>query len=110
MESLFQKGIMVGLGLLGMTKDKVEELVDDLSKRGEMTRAEARKVVNELMNKAEHRSEEMKKWIDVRIDEAMDRFRPKVLDRVEDLEKQVADLQKEVKKLHKAQQSTRDQA
>jgi polyhydroxyalkanoate synthesis regulator phasin len=110
MESLFQKGIMVGLGLLGMTKDKVEELVDDLSKRGEMTRAEARKVVNELMNKAEHRSEEMKKWIDVRIDEAMDRFRPKVLDRVEDLEKKVADLQKEVKKLHKAQQSTRDQA
>ena len=98
MESIFQKGVMVGPGILGMTKDKVEEMVDDLSKRGEMTRAEARKVVNELMNKAEHRSEEMKKWIDERIDEAMDRFRPKVLDRVDDLEKQVTDLKKEGKK------------
>ena len=38
MDSLFKKGIYAGLGLLSVTKDKMEEWVDDMAKKGEMSK------------------------------------------------------------------------
>jgi polyhydroxyalkanoate synthesis regulator phasin len=53
MEDLFKKTISFGLGLFDYTKEKVEHLVDELVKRGELTKQESTQAVEELWKKAE---------------------------------------------------------
>jgi polyhydroxyalkanoate synthesis regulator phasin len=53
MEDLFKKTISFGLGLFDYTKEKVEHLVDELVKRGELTKQESTQAVEELWEKAE---------------------------------------------------------
>ncbi len=112
MESVFRKGVLVGLGLLSMTRERVEEMIDDLAEKGEISKDEQSRMVREFMDKAEAKSQETQKWIDERIKEAMDRFRPKELEKIENidkkcdqLEQQVVSLQKEVAKLKSTQKT-----
>ena len=53
MEDLFKKTISFGLGLFDYTKEKVEHLVDEMVKRGELTKQESTQAVEELWEKAE---------------------------------------------------------
>jgi polyhydroxyalkanoate synthesis regulator phasin len=53
MEDLFKKTISFGIGLFDYTKEKVEHLVDELVKRGELTKQESTQAVEELWEKAE---------------------------------------------------------
>jgi polyhydroxyalkanoate synthesis regulator phasin len=53
MEDLFKKTIRFGLGLFDYTKEKVEHLVDEMVKRGELTKQESTQAVEELWEKAE---------------------------------------------------------
>jgi polyhydroxyalkanoate synthesis regulator phasin len=53
MDDLFKKSINFGLGLFDYTKEKVEHLVDELVKRGELTKQESTQAVQELWEKAE---------------------------------------------------------
>lgn len=46
-EELFYAGV----GAVALTKDRADELVDELTRRGRMSRAEARDTVNDLTNR-----------------------------------------------------------
>ncbi|MFH1007668.1 MAG: phasin family protein [Candidatus Latescibacterota bacterium] len=59
MSNLIQKALFAGLGALALTKDKAEELVDDLIKRGEVASEERSRIVHDLLGKAE---ETKKEW------------------------------------------------
>jgi polyhydroxyalkanoate synthesis regulator phasin len=53
MEDLFHKTISFGLGLFDYTKEKVENLVDEMVKRGELSKQESTQAVEELWQRAE---------------------------------------------------------
>jgi polyhydroxyalkanoate synthesis regulator phasin len=53
MEDLFKKTISFGIGLFDYTKEKVENLVDELVKRGEVSQQDGPQAVEELWEKAE---------------------------------------------------------
>lgn len=53
MEDFFKKTMQFGLGLFDYTKEKIETLVDEMVKRGELTKQESAKAVEELWEKAE---------------------------------------------------------
>jgi polyhydroxyalkanoate synthesis regulator phasin len=53
MEDLFKKTISFGIGLFDYTKEKVENLVDEMVKRGELSKQESSQAVEELWEKAE---------------------------------------------------------
>ncbi|MGQ9921501.1 MAG: phasin family protein [Desulfobacca sp.] len=52
MDDLWQKTIHFGLGLFDYTKEKVESLVEEMVKRGELSRQESAQAVEELWDKA----------------------------------------------------------
>ncbi len=51
--------MLLGLGLISLTKEKAEEIVDDLIKRGEVSREERFKTVDKLLREAEKKEEEL---------------------------------------------------
>jgi len=53
MKDLVNRAISLGLGVVVESKEQIEKVVDDLVKKGEMSRAESSSVVNELVAKGE---------------------------------------------------------
>ena len=60
MEDLFKKTVSFGIGLFDYTKEKVEKLVDEMVKRGEVNKQDSTKTVEELWEKA--RQEQSDFW------------------------------------------------
>jgi len=56
---IIRKAMLLGLGVLSLTKEKAEEMVDELIKRGEVSREEKFKMVDKLLKEAEKQEEEL---------------------------------------------------
>ena len=54
-----KKAMLLGLGLISLTKEKAEEIVDDLIKRGEVSREARCKMVDKLLRESEKKEEEL---------------------------------------------------
>lgn len=52
MVDLLKKVILAGLGAFAITKEKAEEIVDELIKKGELTEDKRLKTVQDLLDKA----------------------------------------------------------
>lgn len=52
MDDFLKKTIHFGLGVFDYTKEKIENLVEEMVKRGELTRQESSQAVEELWEKA----------------------------------------------------------
>jgi len=59
MMDIIKKAMLLGLGFFSLTKEKAEEFVDDLVKRGEVSREEKFKIVDKLLKEAETQKEEL---------------------------------------------------
>ena len=57
MEDLWRKAKHFGLGVLDFTREKVEALVDEMVKRGELTEQDTTKAVTEIMERANSEQE-----------------------------------------------------
>jgi polyhydroxyalkanoate synthesis regulator phasin len=55
---ILRKTMLLGLGLISLTKEKAESMVDDLVKRGEVTSEDKFKAVDSLLKEAEKQEEE----------------------------------------------------
>jgi polyhydroxyalkanoate synthesis regulator phasin len=56
---IIKKAMLLGLGVVSLTKEKAEEFVDDLIKRGEVSKEEKFKIVEELLKEAEQQKKEL---------------------------------------------------
>ncbi len=68
MEDFLKKTLNFGLGLFDYTKEKVENLVEEMVKRGELSKQESSQAVEELWQRAEKEQaffwEKVKDFID----------------------------------------------
>ena len=55
----FMKALYAGLGALSLTKDKAEEFVEELVKRGEMSQNEGAALADGLLKEAERQQKEL---------------------------------------------------
>lgn len=60
MSDLFKKAISLGVGLTVVSKEKVEKVVDDLVKRGELAPNESKDLVNSLIERGEEEQTQIK--------------------------------------------------
>jgi polyhydroxyalkanoate synthesis regulator phasin len=61
--NIIRNAVLLGLGVISLTKDKAEELVDDLIKRGEVASGEKFKAVDHLLKEAENQEKEIERKI-----------------------------------------------
>ncbi|HBL37266.1 MAG TPA: hypothetical protein DD734_04215 [Firmicutes bacterium] len=74
MKGLLEKSLLLGLGTFSMTRDKAEVFLRDLEERGEVTAAEGKKLLNELMEKGEQEKVVLQDTIQHSVNEIMKGF------------------------------------
>jgi polyhydroxyalkanoate synthesis regulator phasin len=68
MAGLIERSLLLGLGVLTLTRDKVNQLVDKLVEEGEVKAEEAPSVVDRLVARGEAEREEMRRLIREELD------------------------------------------
>jgi len=72
MKNLFEKGFLVGIGLLSMTREKAQEVIDELSHEGELQKNEVKQWVDELSERGEEERQALRKLIREEMKKVMD--------------------------------------
>lgn len=71
MKDMIDRAISLGMGLAVASKEQVEKLVDELVKKGEMSRNESSAFVDEMVKKGEEARHNVEALIQERIQQAL---------------------------------------
>jgi polyhydroxyalkanoate synthesis regulator phasin len=71
MLDLLRKGILIGIGMASLTKDRAEELIEKMVMESKLTEEEGRKVVKELLEKSEEARKEFQDQVGKRVRETL---------------------------------------
>lgn len=63
MTTLLEKGFLAGIGLLSMTREKAQKLIDELSHEGEVQKNEVKDWVDKLSDRGEEERQALRKLI-----------------------------------------------
>ncbi|MEE4165214.1 MAG: hypothetical protein V2I35_04385 [Desulfocapsaceae bacterium] len=64
MIDLVKKAMFTGIGVMSLTKEKVEELAAEFVEKGKLSEQEGKKLVDEMMKRSEESKDEVKKQIE----------------------------------------------
>ena len=96
MEELWRKAKLFGMGVLDFTKEKVDAMVEDMVKRGEISESETPQAVAELMEKAKSEQEAFMDKLQAVVEKVVSGSGLARATDLEALEKRVADLEKKL--------------
>lgn len=103
--SVIKNIMLFGWGVASLTREKVEDAVEDLIKRGEIASADRAKAIDELQQKAQAAAAEIRKIVDERVEAVGKKLR-----RDEDmkrLEAEVAELRAKLESLERAKKAAK---
>jgi polyhydroxyalkanoate synthesis regulator phasin len=72
MTSLFEKGFLVGMGLLSMTREKAQQVIEELSHEGEVQKGEMKQWVDQLSDRGEEERLALRKLIRDEVKKVLD--------------------------------------
>ena len=72
MTSLLEKGFLAGIGLLSMTREKAQKIVEELTHEGELQRGEAKEWIDQLSDRGEEERQALRKLIRDEIKKVLD--------------------------------------
>jgi polyhydroxyalkanoate synthesis repressor PhaR len=97
-----KKLMLAAIGAVHLSKERMEELMDELVKKGEMTSGEKAEALKKMADKFESSTEKVKKAVEEQVDSAMHKFN--ILVKIDELAKKVDKLASDVAEI-KAKQS-----
>ena len=92
MFDLFKKGVLMGLGAITITKEKVEEVVDELIKKGELSKDERSKAIQDMLKKAEDQEKILIDKVSAEVNKAIVKLGIPTKKDIERLEKKIDEL------------------
>jgi polyhydroxyalkanoate synthesis regulator phasin len=95
MAGLIEKGLLAGLGVLTLTRDKVVQFVDKLVEEGEVRPEEAPGVVDRLVARGEEERGELRKLVR----QELDRLTPVSRQDIEELNRKMDELAAQIEEL-----------
>jgi polyhydroxyalkanoate synthesis regulator phasin len=93
MIDLVKKAMFAGVGAAVVTKDKVEESVQELVQKGKISSEEAQKLSERIVEKGEKETEEARQEASKLFTDFLNRAQVATQDQIEALEKRVRDLE-----------------
>ena len=63
MTTLLEKGFLAGIGLLSMTREKAQKVMEELSHEGELQKGEVKQWVDKLSDRGEEERQALRKLI-----------------------------------------------
>ena len=97
MDQLLRKLILSGIGIFALTQEKIEELVEELAKKGEIAWGEKEDLLRELIEKGKEQKTEMERKIGEKVEEILSRINIASKDDIKRLEKKIDELGKKRK-------------
>jgi polyhydroxyalkanoate synthesis regulator phasin len=72
MQTLFERSFLVGIGLLSMTRDKAQKIVDELTLRGEVEKDEAKGWIEKLTQRGEEERQSLRRLVHDEVKNVLD--------------------------------------
>jgi polyhydroxyalkanoate synthesis regulator phasin len=72
MRTLFERSVLAGIGLLSMTYEKAQKIVDELIQRGEVQKDEAKDWVESLVQRGDEERQSLRKLIHDEVKSTLD--------------------------------------
>lgn len=98
MIDLLKKGILTGIGIGLMTKEKVKEFAKKTANEANMTEEEARKLADELLKQSDDTKQQIEKKINDEVNKVVDRLGVATLEDLKKIQKQLDELQSSLNK------------
>lgn len=96
MKDIIEKTINLGIGIATTTKEKVESRVDELIRKGQLTKENRAKAVNELLDTVEKKEKEFEEKASAAINETINNFGLATKKEVNNLKETISDMQKKI--------------
>jgi|LZCG01.1.fsa_nt_gb polyhydroxyalkanoate synthesis regulator phasin len=74
MLDLVRKGVLTGIGLASLTKDKVEELAEKIIEETKLSEEEGRKLVEDLLKQSEEARKNLEEEVKKTVGEAVEKL------------------------------------
>ncbi|MCK8815973.1 hypothetical protein MWH28_01160 [Natroniella sulfidigena] len=107
MIKLFKETMVTGLGALLFTKEKVEDMVQELIDEGAVNREEAEQLVDEMISKAQQQKKEMREKISLEVERKLARTGFAKKEEVEALRKKIEHLELHIQALEEEIKATK---
>jgi len=101
MFKLGRKMFLGGLGLASLTKERANEIAQELIKKGELSQSESKEFVIDIMDKAEKEKDRLIEKIKPEIDKSLEKMNFASKKCVDDLEKKIDELGNKIDQLSK---------
>lgn len=101
MFDVMKKGMLAGIGLALKTWDEVEEMVQDIQKKGEMSEAEGRKFFDDVQKKYEEAQNKLEKRVEKTVNDMLKKTQIVTSDELKELKKEIRELKSIVNTLTK---------
>jgi polyhydroxyalkanoate synthesis regulator phasin len=98
MIDLLKNTMFLGLGLASLTKEKIEEVAKELIKKGQLSEKEGKDFIEDLSKRSKEAGKEIKGKIEKGAADALKKMNLASRDELEELEKRIKKLEKELKK------------
>ncbi len=96
--SVLKDFVNLGLGALVMTKEKAEEVVSELVKKGEVGQEEGKELINELIEKGEKGKKEIEDKIEKMVKNVIEKLDLSAKKEIEELKSEIEKLKKKLNK------------
>lgn len=93
---------LAGIGALELARETAKKRVDELVKRGEASQDERTRLVRDILDRLQARSEEFRRRVDERMEKRTSRIRMARKKDIEELSQKVDSLTEQIAKLEKA--------
>jgi polyhydroxyalkanoate synthesis regulator phasin len=97
MRTLFERSFLVGIGLLSITHEKAQKIVDELIRRGEVQKDEAKDWVESLVQRGDEERHSLRKLIHDEVKSALDELDLVTKQDLQDLASKIETLGKQEK-------------
>jgi polyhydroxyalkanoate synthesis regulator phasin len=101
MSDMFRKMGLFGIGVISLTQEKVEEFSQEMIKKGELSREEGKKFVQELISEREKQIQELEDKINERVTETFEKSGVVMKSDITALEKKIEKLEKTIQAMSK---------
>jgi polyhydroxyalkanoate synthesis regulator phasin len=101
MSDMFRKMGLFGIGVISLTQEKVEEFSQEMIKKGELSREEGKKFVQELISEREKQIQELEDKINERVKETFEKSGVVMKSDITALEKKIEKLEKTIQAMSK---------
>lgn len=97
MSDFVKKALCLGLGTISITKEKIQENVNEMIKQGEITSQEGAKVLDMLLERGRKNKEDIEVFLQNKLDEALAKTNLAHKNEIDELKAQLAELKQQLK-------------